>query len=84
MSNFGSDWVLHTMVAGLLIMLGLSLLPLRPAPGVAGAGQASPEGSLQSASVRRFLLITALLGQPRGLQLASAPSTGRPRATAAP
>jgi PPP family 3-phenylpropionic acid transporter len=38
--NFGSDWVLHTMVAGLLIMLGLSLLPLRPAPGAArGAGQ---------------------------------------------
>ena len=38
--NFGSDWVLHTMVAGLLIMLGLSLLPLRPAPGSwGGAGQ---------------------------------------------
>ena len=30
--NFGSDWILHTMVAGLLLMLLLSWLPLHPAP----------------------------------------------------
>ncbi|WP_223930494.1 3-phenylpropionate MFS transporter, partial [Aeromonas caviae] len=61
--NFGSDWVLHTMVAGLLIMLGLSLLPLRPAPRELQGerAKASLKETLQSASVRRFLLITALL-----------------------
>lgn len=61
--NFGSDWVLHTMVAGLLIMLGLSLLPLRPAPRELQGerAKASLLVTLRSAPVRRFLLITALL-----------------------
>ena len=63
MGNFGSDWVLHTMVAGLLIMLGLSLLPLHPAPGSCKGerAKASLLVTLRSAPVRRFLLITALL-----------------------
>ncbi|WP_434665979.1 3-phenylpropionate MFS transporter [Aeromonas sp. NJAU223] len=61
--NFGSDWVLHTMAAGLLLMLVLSLLPLHPAPQelVGERARASLRETLKSASVRRFLLITALL-----------------------
>ncbi|MGY3944010.1 3-phenylpropionate MFS transporter [Aeromonas tecta] len=62
-SNFGTDWVLHTMAAGLLAMLLLSALPLRPAPqDLKGErARASLKETLKSASVRRFLLITALL-----------------------
>lgn len=61
--NFGSDWVLHTMVIGLLLMLMLSALPLRPAPQELQGerAKASLKETLKSASVRRFLLITALL-----------------------
>lgn len=61
--NFGSDWVLHTMVAGLLLMLVLSALPLRPAPQELQGerAKASLRETLKSAPVRRFLLITALL-----------------------
>lgn len=61
--NFGSDWVLHTMVAGLLLMLLLSVLPLNPAPKELQGerARASLMDTLTSASVRRFLLITALL-----------------------
>lgn len=48
---------------GLLIMLGLSLLPLRPAPRELQGerAKASLLVTLRSAPVRRFLLITALL-----------------------
>ena len=62
-SNFGSDWVLHTMVAGLLAMLALSALPLRPVPQELKGerARASLLVTLKSAPVRRFLLITALL-----------------------
>ncbi|MEG0008804.1 MAG: 3-phenylpropionate MFS transporter [Aeromonas sp.] len=61
--NFGSEWVLHTMVAGLLLMLLLSVLPLNPAPQELQGerARASLRDTLKSASVRRFLLITALL-----------------------
>ena len=61
--NFGSDWVLHTMVIGLLLMLMLSALPLRPAPQELQGerAKASLKETLKSAPVRRFLLITALL-----------------------
>ncbi|MGY2498872.1 MFS transporter, partial [Klebsiella pneumoniae] len=61
--NFGSDWVLHTMVAGLLLMLLLSWLPLHPAPrDIQGErAKASLLDTLKSPSVRRFLLISALL-----------------------
>lgn len=62
-SSFGSDWVLHTMVLGLLAMLVLSALPLHPAPQELQGerAKASLKETLKSASVRRFLLITALL-----------------------
>ncbi|WP_017779154.1 3-phenylpropionate MFS transporter [Aeromonas dhakensis] len=61
--NFGSEWVLHTMVAGLLLMLLLSWLPLHPAPrDIQGErAKASLLDTLKSPQVRRFLLISALL-----------------------
>ncbi|USV56880.1 3-phenylpropionate MFS transporter [Aeromonas encheleia] len=61
--NFGSDWVLHSMVAGLLAMLVLSWLPLQPAPQdrQGERAKASLRDTLRSAPMRRFLLITALL-----------------------
>ena len=61
--NFGSEWVLHTMVAGLLLMLLLSWLPLHPVPrDIQGErAKASLLDTLKSPQVRRFLLISALL-----------------------
>ncbi|MCF5841820.1 3-phenylpropionate MFS transporter, partial [Aeromonas veronii] len=61
--NFGSDWILHTMVAGLALMLLLSWLPLYPAPqdSQGERAKASLLATLRSAPVRRFLLLTALL-----------------------
>lgn len=84
--NFGSDWVLHTMVAGLLIMLGLSLLPLRPAPGSCKGSGPRPRCSSRSGRHR----CAASCSSPpccRGAMrptTVSAPSTGRAPATAAP
>ncbi|WP_429010840.1 3-phenylpropionate MFS transporter [Aeromonas allosaccharophila] len=61
--NFGSEWILHTMVAGLVLMLLLSWLPLYPAPqdSQGERAKASLLATLRSAPVRRFLLLTALL-----------------------
>ncbi|MFB2864294.1 3-phenylpropionate MFS transporter [Aeromonas sp. MdU4] len=61
--NFGTEWILHTMVAGLVLMLLLSCLPLHPAPqDVKGERpQASLLETLRSPAVRRFLLLTAML-----------------------
>ncbi|PJG57934.1 3-phenylpropionate MFS transporter [Aeromonas cavernicola] len=62
-SNVGSEWILHAMVIGLVLMVLLSWLPLHPAPqDVAGErAKASLKATLRSPTVRRFLLITALL-----------------------
>lgn len=61
--NFGSDWILHTMVAGLLLMLLLSWLSIHPVPqDIQGERERSSLlDTLRSPQVRRFLLITALL-----------------------
>lgn len=59
----GADWVLYTMLLGLLLLCGMSWLPMSPAP-VEGGNRAAPRGVmplLKTPSFRRFLLITALL-----------------------
>lgn len=62
-SHQGSDWVLHIMMGGMLLMLLLSWLPLSPAPqDVAGERpRASLWETFRDPAVRRFLLIAALL-----------------------
>ncbi|MBZ6066789.1 3-phenylpropionate MFS transporter [Aeromonas schubertii] len=61
--KWGSDWVLHTMVAGLILMLLLSWLPLSPAPrDIAGErARASLWETFRDPAVRRLLLIACLL-----------------------
>lgn len=62
-TRFGSDWILHTILAGLLLMLLISWLPLNPAPRDV-AGERPRSGlidTFRQSEVRRFLLIAASL-----------------------
>ncbi len=59
----GADWVLYTMLIGLVLLCGLSWLPMSPAP-LDGTSQSAGVGFmplLKSPTFLRFLLITALL-----------------------
>lgn len=61
--HWGADWVLYTMLIGLVLLCGLSWLPMTPAP-LDGASQRAGAGFmplLTSPTFLRFLLITALL-----------------------
>lgn len=59
----GSQWILHSMVMSLALLILLTLLQPRPAPAEqpAGRGGDSIMRVLQRPGVGRFLLITALL-----------------------
>ncbi|MGY3869519.1 3-phenylpropionate MFS transporter [Aeromonas crassostreae] len=67
-TDLGSGWVLHIMVLGLALMVLLSWLPLDPAPRDVVGERARPSlrETLKSATVRRFLLVTALLQGSHG------------------
>lgn len=62
-SHQGSDWILHTIMAGLLLLMVLSWLPLHPAPSdvVGEKARAGLWQTFRDPAVRRFLLIAALL-----------------------
>lgn len=61
--RLGPEWVLHTMVTALALMLLLSLLPMHPAPADIHPGRQGDSimQVLRRPGVGRFLLITSLL-----------------------
>lgn len=61
--SLGPQWVLHTMVLSLALMLAISLLPMSPAPADLRRGRRGDTilQALRRPGVPRFLLVTSLL-----------------------